>query len=292
MQPNMTEHLRGKPILPSTRADGTCPTRTWTESARFLASQTYDEFRLQYERNIQVMREVNPGLASQISDLTYWVFDCDPRRCLVKRPIYVLGFNPAAHEKTYSTEHVDWDSLGTCDQPPANPPRGLETLRRRIEAVVIAVLNGLPLQERCCFDDVPRSTLYFYRTPKATDIGGYIRAAAGGQADFDCWKYHEKLLALIRPSVILCYGNGKGDSTFNIVRGKLCGTESPVHDGQHWYNHGCTRFAEVPDRFGGRQNILLIGVPHLSRYAPEAKCCANRVLSELTAIVQARSGMR
>lgn len=261
----------------------------WTSGSQAyeLAKRTYVDFQEQLSKSIDAISSKNRSLACQIGSLKYWIFDCDPRRCLAKRPLYVLGFNPSAAGDIDFTLPEHWDSLETWYDC---PPRKESCLEKRIGKLVTAVLAGMPDEVRCPNGDIPRSTLYFFRTHKATDITNYKKVADGTEACFDCWDYHKRFLNLIRPSVILCYGNAKQDSTFSEVCRRLGDPLNGICGGALWYNHAQTRFAEIKTPIFGDRSVLLIGVPHPSRYDPEANCLkgsnTNRVLDDITARVR------
>ncbi|MGI9076267.1 MAG: hypothetical protein ACR2G6_02915 [Gemmatimonadaceae bacterium] len=160
--------------------------------------------------------------------------------------VYLLGHNPGGDSLNPALPTVG-SSLAELPTKSINSYldtqwSGRDTLQRR----VIWLLSELEFNPRT----VAASNLIFARS----------RDAATSQFETFaklCWPVHERILEIVKPRLILVYGNS-GSSPFSFLRQKF-GTASwedfPSGHGD-WM---CRRF-EVPGRFN------VVGLPHLSRY--------------------------
>jgi hypothetical protein len=161
-------------------------------------------------------------------------------------PIYLLGLNPGGDpEDPLLSKLTIAKSL--TDLPTTETNSYLDTTwigRGLLQGRVIWLLEALGLDAR----DVAASNLSFVRSPDAKT--GRIRFFAD-----TCWPVHEQILEIVRPRLVLTYGNeaywylaerldGRGHAQY------LCGHGS-------W---SCRSFT-VPGRF------QVAAVPHLSWYA-------------------------
>ena len=165
---------------------------------------------------------------------------------LTKGPVYLLGHNPGGSpaNKRLSTVRK---SIRELSKKKHNSyldsvwPSG-DTLQVR----VIWLLAALGFHPR----KVPASNLIFVRS----------KAAAGSRmetyADI-CWEIHEKILMIVKPGLVLVYGNSER-SPYTYLRRKF---DYPREQRKR-AGHGeweCRSFV-VPGRF------RVVGLPHLSRY--------------------------
>jgi hypothetical protein len=119
-----------------------------------------------------------------------------------------------------------------------------------------------PLQKRFrfLFKDVlevdPRvvcaTNLIFQRSRSERDAGGWELAKT-------CWPVHDVILKIVQPRVIITFGR----LPFEFIRERLSGT----HPTAERSGHGNWQWRSSKLETGQ----VLIGLPHLSRYAPQTK---------------------
>lgn len=174
---------------------------------------------------------------------------------LCKGDIYIMGYNPGGRggpnilksidEMLTNTEnaYIDGDWENGNGQFKGNAP-----LQKRIKYVV--ELMGYNLSEVCA------SNLIFVQSQDAKKVDVKL-------ADI-CWPVHKAIIELIRPKLILVFGNS-GLSPFMFLHQKF-GGEIEYQDGGHgnWQLKAFeTNIDEKP--------VYVVGLPHLSRYKPEGK---------------------
>ena len=165
-------------------------------------------------------------------------------------PIYLLGLNPggdpATHHDTVSEslEELPERHLNAyLDESWAGQPVGCSRLQRRVCWLVQQL--GLSVRSVCA------SNLIFIRSGDSSG-SGYPQTAKL------CWPVHERILRIVKPKVILVFGNS-GISPFRFLQA----------------HYGATRLVSFPSGHGNWQcfgfelpsGVRVIGLPHLSRYA-------------------------
>lgn len=164
-------------------------------------------------------------------------------------PVYLLGLNPGGSpERVMNTVRASIDALQSkttnsyLDESWAGSPVGEGRLQRRVRWL----LEALGHEPR----DVPASNLIFVRSRDAKGID-FERIAN------TCWPVHEKILKIVRPRLVLVFGNS-GISPYSFLFRKYGATVEQTQPSGHgsWL---CRSF-EVPGHF------RVAGLPHLSRY--------------------------
>jgi hypothetical protein len=172
--------------------------------------------------------------------------------------LYICGLNPggvgdAPHHHTIredlgmlphktSNNYLD-ESWG---QSGRRYPRGAAPLQRRLQWLVREL--GYNLREVCA------SNLIFARS-RGEGGSGYPEYAR------ICWPVHERILRIVRPKMLLVFGSGvKSPFEFLQQNSKRLSKADSIYSGHSpWY---CKAFrAEIGD-----QEIVVVGLPHLSRY--------------------------
>ena len=163
--------------------------------------------------------------------------------------MYLLGHNPGDDPATHGdTIRASLENLPTktrndyIDENWGNRPAGTRPLQRRVQWL----LKSLGLEPRA----VAASNLLFPRS---------ISAAGSGfdtYADI-CWPVHEAILEVVKPQVIIAFGNS-GDSPYTYLRRRFGGPSEHKFPSGHgtWE---CRAFESV-------SRIRIVGLPHLSRY--------------------------
>ena len=167
--------------------------------------------------------------------------------------LYILGLNPgggggeriAARLGSLPTRTVneyldaDWSGGGHRYEPGQHP------FQKRLAWFVEAL--GYDLRSTCA------SNLIFTRSV------GQEGAGYPGRADA-CWPAHELVLSIVQPRLILAIGNGPR-SPYAYLRGKLGGEDlTPMSSGHGSWT--CKAFRSAYDA----RSLLVLGIPHLSRY--------------------------
>lgn len=165
---------------------------------------------------------------------------------LCSGPIYLLGHNPGGDptDRRLPTLRQSIEDLPRqeCNSYLDTVWSGRETLQCR----VIWLLASLGMHPR----SVPASNLCFVRSrdANASELHRYAET---------CWPVHEKILDIVRPRVVIVYGNS-ANSPYAFLGRKFGAKQHETFRAGHgaW---SCRRFA-VSGRF------YVVGFPHLSRY--------------------------
>lgn len=165
-------------------------------------------------------------------------------------PVYLLGLNPGGDPKAREERTIEaaLASLPTkrtnafLDEMWAGHVAGESVLQRRIRVL----LEGLGLAVR----DVCASNLIFQRSVSAEDLQFRSLAAL-------CWPVHERIIEIVRPKVIITFGNGP-KSPYSFVRDSLGATKQEAFPSGHGTWNCLLSFSD---------RAAVVGVPHLSRYA-------------------------
>lgn len=167
--------------------------------------------------------------------------------------VYVLGFNPggtggpplgadlASMARRSKNAYLDeeWAPGGRIHSAGSAP----------MQQSVQTLLTALGFDPR----SVLATNLIFFQSRDATGVSY--------RTDADkCWPVHERMLSLVRPSLIIALGNGRG-SAYSYLRQTLRGGEQAELPA----GHGSWKFRRCwVDSPAGRAQLL--GVPHSGRY--------------------------
>ncbi len=186
------------------------------------------------------------------------------RRTLRPSNFYILGVNPGGVSGSpplgHSLEGIrvketndylcpDWENN-------KGPYRGLAPLQKRV--AWLANIAGQKVEDICA------SNLIFLQSQSVEDL----RKQGHNFMDLadKCWPVHQKLIEIIRPSTIFCFGNS-GESPFQFIMNR-----HQVKDYQESMAHHANYKLRYFKVTGGYLNdVHVIGLPHLSRYKPEGK---------------------
>jgi hypothetical protein len=105
------------------------------------------------------------------------------------------------------------------------------------------------------------TNLCFFRSPPSDLLRWY------GIEKFDCWDYHEQFLKIVNPKVIVCNGNGENFSAYVALK-----RISKPNNGQNtlpWYRGFSLKWFFIDNSFWGQNRVLVLGIPHMSRYTPD-----------------------
>lgn len=77
-----------------------------------------------------------------------------------------------------------------------------------------------------------------------------------------CWGVHELILNIVKPKMILAFGNGERRSPYSFLRSKFKPSEEEVLCDIGHGNWKCKAFKATLNR----RTLYVVGLPHLSRY--------------------------
>ena len=170
--------------------------------------------------------------------------------------VYLLGLNPGGDPKFHyesiraEIEGIDQRTLNAYIDEcwgEKRRKRGNGEGKAPVQKRIRALLEGLDLPTR----DVCAANLIFVRSRDGSG-SGYPETADA------CWPVHQFILDIIRPKLIIAYGNS-GRSPYSYIRGQYKHPPQDTRPSGHG-NWKCRAF-QIPD--GPR----VVGLPHLSRYA-------------------------
>ena len=192
-----------------------------------------------------------------------------------------MGLNPRGKEGAdYTREGFDsCQGWAACDYAESKPKphctyvddkwldgRRKHRLQHRVPAVLRAVLRGLHLPDTdAAVRAIPKSCLYFSRTSSADRLRSLLELTRGApeSARMDCWSYHEQVIRLVRPRVIVCNGNADELSPYRRVQTEYApGGKELV--GARWKRGGRTKYTVIEKAPWFGRRALIVGLPHMS----------------------------
>jgi hypothetical protein len=176
--------------------------------------------------------------------------------------LYLLGHNPGGDPRNRRLptirQSVDWLPTRTLNSYLDATWSGRDTLQCR----VIWLLAALGLHPR----HVAASNLCFVRSrdAKSSKMREYAEI---------CWPVHENILRIVRPRIVIAYGNS-ANSPYEFLADKFsAGRRGDFRSGQGTWL--CRTF-DVPGHF------RVVGLPHLSRYDITAHSQVVKWIKSLT----------
>lgn len=170
--------------------------------------------------------------------------------------MYLLGLNPGGIagqpiasqlSAALGTGNAYLDEIWDRNGKPYE--QGKAPLQKRIQGLIGSL--GHELRGVCA------SNLVFMQS---RDAGGI-----NFQQDADtCWPVHEWILSIVRPQLIIAFGNSRA-SPYAYLRSKFPGVEETIS-----FGHGTTRVKAFLTSDSGRP-VNVVGLPHLSRFSPDGK---------------------
>lgn len=170
---------------------------------------------------------------------------------LKKGDLYVLGLNPGGEGFITIREHLNQllsrNENSFLDEKWKNRISEWNKGEAPLQKRVINLLESIGYNPR----EVCSSNLIFVTSRTAEEVNY-------GLAGY-CWKFHEAVLKIVQPKVILCFGISK-ISSYSFLNEILGGKETTKKAGHG--NWDCKAFKT---KLHGR-DITVVGVPHLSYY--------------------------
>ena len=177
-------------------------------------------------------------------------------RTLSPGRFYLMGLNPGGTDsgttiagdlallanRTDNAYEQAWDSA-------RGPYReGEAPLQKRLKYIFEDILD-------CPLTDVCATNLIFMQTHDA----GSLRFPEDANT---CWPVHERMLAVVQPTMILAFGNS-AVSPYGFLRNRL----PPAKEDYVPSGHGSWVCKTFEGDINGRK-VSVVGLPHLSRYSP------------------------
>ena len=148
--------------------------------------------------------------------------------------LYLIGFNPGGNPAEHSQETVQSHTIDVlnslparwsayCDESwPSGSPKGNPPGTYGMQPRVLHMLSRLCRDPR----NTPSSNLIFVRSKREANLS---REEIRQLADL-CWPFHQEVIRVLRPRVIVCFGKTTGIS----IRGRLSANH---HAGQFVENN-------------------------------------------------------
>jgi len=175
---------------------------------------------------------------------------------LKKGDIYLMGFNPGGAGFISIEKHIDkmLDRIENSylDESWKNGnshyAKGQAPLQKRI----VWLLNQLGVEPR----DVCASNLIFQTSRHANSVP-YSLAEM-------CWPVHKAVIDIVKPQLLIVFGNGNQNSPYAFLKNKFLGVDDPPIKTGHG-NWTCKGFQTTIDS----TDLYVAGLPHLSRFDPQ-----------------------
>jgi hypothetical protein len=220
----------------------------------------------------------------------YSVFYNDPRYTLARGDLYLIGLNPGGSgDYDYmreDTENVEWwiRMEGALEHPFSSyvdeewilgRGKGGSPHQFNVRRLLGHICKGEDINEvtRRSF----ATNLYFYRTPGGTELQKYPSELV------DCWSYHERFLAIVKPKIIICNGNAEMFSAFSKMKEKVGQDKSIEREPINRIRS--IKWFKADSNWSETSDVLVIGLPHLSR--PHAGI--NDILKAVDSILEKTS---
>lgn len=170
--------------------------------------------------------------------------------------VYLMGLNPggAGGEKLAdaAVQFVTRTKNAYLDEKWENRTAGYGKGEAPLQRRVDGLLNALGYKTVDTF----ATNLIFMQSRDETGVTWH-------DADL-CWKVHEVLLGMVRPRLIVVFGNSDF-SPYSYLRSKFEGDSLTCPSGHgDWMIKGFHTMIN-------RRNVFIVGLPHLSRYQPLGK---------------------
>jgi hypothetical protein len=175
--------------------------------------------------------------------------------------LYIMGLNPggdpenSAHNIGKSLDQLPQrTSNAYIDETWDNRSRQLEKGQAPLQRRIAFLAQSLG----CALEDVCATNLIFMQTHSARDLDFSHDAER-------CWPVHEMMLAMVRPKLILAFGNSAISPYGYLRQIHSSASETKIPAG-----HGSWECKSFTTQIAGDE-ATVVGFPHLSRYSPMNK---------------------
>ncbi len=171
--------------------------------------------------------------------------------------VYFLGLNPGGCGGPKLSERIEnllsQEGNVYLDEAWQNEAALYESGQAPLQKRAVWLLENIDFEPR----NVLSSNLIFIQSKDESGVS-FLQDAN------DCWPVHEALLSIVRPRLILAYGNSKF-SPYSYIHS--------IYGGQQCYapsGHGNWSLKGFNAKIAG-SDVFVAGIPHLSRYDPIGK---------------------
>ncbi|MGF1733713.1 hypothetical protein [Photobacterium kasasachensis] len=186
---------------------------------------------------------------------------------LKKGDIYLMGLNPGGSGFISINDHIDKmltrDENSYIDEAWQNGQKSYSAGDAPLQKRIRWLIENLGYDTR----DVCATNLIFKTTKSADEL-------CFGLAGI-CWGFHEYILDIVKPKLILTFGNSETSaSPYFFLKSLFSGEETRIKAG-----HGDWVCKGFKTQISGRDTFI-VGLPHLSYYSPVDKSYVIDWISE------------
>jgi len=252
------------------------------DSKILYLEEFYSRINKQFKGAVSNLEKKGSPAADMLKKCKYSVFYTSPLNTLKEGPIYFLGLNPAGEPeigfkeetlKYFNEKEINWCDY--CDEKWVYKNRKLRKGEAKLQKNVQNILGYI--QEKLVGDPNIRpifsTNLFFFRSPHSDDLKKYEKE------NYDCWQYHEEFLKIVQPKIIVCNGNNEALSAYSVLKEHFLNDIENLQQ-KHLYGNYSLKSFILKTTFWGINNVLVIGIPHLSRYMPN-----KDIYQELSTII-------
>lgn len=184
---------------------------------------------------------------------------------LKKGDIYLLGFNPGGESDGKDNKlGYDIDNMlsyeGNAYFEDWGNGAGCSPLQQRLSWIFDKLDNDLYKLKNIC-----ASNLIFLRSRSIEELKKCCDGKSWWEVADDCWRVHGGILGIVKPKLIITFGNGSVSQYRYIYDRYNGGKEELLESG-----HGSWKIRSFSTQLLERK-VTIVGFPHLSRYAPNTK---------------------
>ncbi len=177
-------------------------------------------------------------------------------------PIYLLGYNPGGVKNEMNKKLADdIDNLlrnsknAYFDEDWTNKMGAIELGKATLQLRLKRLFDDIHVDLR----SVCASNLIFLQSSDANGIDYKLSNVF--------WPVHEKIIEIVKPKIIICFGNSN-ISPFEYIRNKYIDSSEKIV--RLPAGHGNWSLKGFNCKISGRDTYIA-GLPHLSRYSPDNK---------------------
>lgn len=172
--------------------------------------------------------------------------------------IYLMGLNPGGGGHTKLGEHIDKMLTRTDNSYTDEAWTNRKTTHRKGEAPLQERVKGLIGSLGYNIEKVCSTNLIFTTSRSSNELCFGIAGI--------CWAFHEILLDIVKPKIIITFGNSETSaSPYFFLKSLFKGEEMKIPSG--YGDWTCKGFNTT---INGRDTFI-VGLPHLSYYNPKGK---------------------
>ena len=176
---------------------------------------------------------------------------------LKKGDIYLMGTNPGGSDNYLLSEDLEKlktkttngyiDEVWKTGRGKAKAGEGF--LQKRVQNLISEI--GYDLKNVCA------SNLIFTKSKNLKTLGYRFKDIAD-----KCWNVHEEILKIVKPKIIIVFGNGESNSPYSYLKKKYNIKKDEIDSIKNYYKYYAKSFTF---ELNGRKTYV-VGLPHLSRF--------------------------